>query len=606
MKCIVSLSGGRDSATCLGLAVDRYGAENVYAMGFEYGSTHPQELKSAQKIADYYGVPYQVVTIDPAIFKGSTCTMLKGSTKEIQKGKTYAEILAEKEGKVDTYVPFRNGLFSAYVAARAESISQQFNDDVVIMLGQHADDSCYYVDENGVEHQDENRAAYPDAVCRSSKILMADGFTKNIEDVQMGDKIWSFNERTRQLEVATVLNTLDKGVKKVYNALNNLWVSENHIMWLIGRSGMRRFVPYSSLKRKDATYKVPTVSYYEEKNIQNLELYNKGYVHGFVDGDGWIATCGKPHIVARQKYPEVLQELIDLWKPLYTPDKIININYKDTPYDYKMAYISLGGESVVKKYSEDYFFEDADFCRGYLNGIMIAEGFCSYNPATHGNTLAFCQSTLKNPEIVEQLDKCLEKLNMQAVTWVDKKYCKNWKFSSYLTFPLKYGSTKKEQLISKLCRKYTTTGLKSQRLYRSTEVPVREDHCYDLTTSSGTFIADGVLVHNCSPLFTRAFEEVVRISSVGHVHYEAPFVKNHKWELIKCGMELKKPVPYEMCFSCYDPIIDENGEAKECLNCATCLDVAEATKKALEVLKETNNELYTKLIQNPYYQKYLD
>ena len=30
MKCIVSLSGGRDSATCLGLAVDKYGAKNVY------------------------------------------------------------------------------------------------------------------------------------------------------------------------------------------------------------------------------------------------------------------------------------------------------------------------------------------------------------------------------------------------------------------------------------------------------------------------------------------------------------------------------------------------------------------------------------------------
>jgi 7-cyano-7-deazaguanine synthase len=162
MKCIVSLSGGRDSATCLGLAVDKYGAENVFAMGFEYGSTHPQELACAKKIADYYGVPYQIVEINPNIFNGSTCTMLKGAKGEIQKGKTYEEILSEKAGKVDTYVPFRNGLFSAFVAARAESISQQFDDDVVIMLGQHADDSGYYVDENGVEHLDETKAAYPD------------------------------------------------------------------------------------------------------------------------------------------------------------------------------------------------------------------------------------------------------------------------------------------------------------------------------------------------------------------------------------------------------------------------------------------------------------
>lgn len=162
MKCIVSLSGGRDSATCLGVAVDRYGSENVYAIGFEYGSTHPQELECAKNIAKYYNVPYQIITINPGVFKGSTCTMLIGSEKEIQKDKTYEQILAEKEGKVDTYVPFRNGLFSAYVAARAESLVQEFNEDVVIMLGQHADDSGYYIDENGNEMLDESKAAYPD------------------------------------------------------------------------------------------------------------------------------------------------------------------------------------------------------------------------------------------------------------------------------------------------------------------------------------------------------------------------------------------------------------------------------------------------------------
>lgn len=272
MKCIVSLSGGRDSATCLGLAVDKYGAENVYAMGFEYGSTHPQELECAKKIAQYYEVPYQIVKIEPDIFKGSTCTMLKGSEKEIQKGKTYEEILKEKEGKVDTYVPFRNGLFSAYVAARAESLVQEFNEDVVIMLGQHADDSGYYVDENGIEHLDETKAAYPD----------------------------------------------------------------------------------------------------------------------------------------------------------------------------------------------------------------------------------------------------------------------------------------------------------------------------------------------CSTKFVRAFEEVVKISSVGHVHYEAPFVKNHKWELIKRGLELKKPVPYELCLSCYDPIVKEDGTIEECGECATCLDVKSATKKALENLKENNKSLFDELIKKDYYKKYLD
>ena len=38
------------------------------------------------------------------------------------------------EGKVDTYVPARNTLFGAYILARAESISQEFDEDVVIVF----------------------------------------------------------------------------------------------------------------------------------------------------------------------------------------------------------------------------------------------------------------------------------------------------------------------------------------------------------------------------------------------------------------------------------------------------------------------------------------
>ena len=181
MKCVVSLSGGRDSSSVLGLAVDRYGAENVYAMGFEYGSKHPQELEHAKKIAAYYNVPYQIVTINPEIFNGSTCTLLQGSEKEVQKGKTYTEILAEKEGKVDTYVPFRNGLFSAYVAAKAESLVQQFDEDVVVMLGQHADDSGYYIDEHGNEMLDESKAAYPDCT-----VSFVKAFEKVVEVSSVG------------------------------------------------------------------------------------------------------------------------------------------------------------------------------------------------------------------------------------------------------------------------------------------------------------------------------------------------------------------------------------------------------------------------------------
>lgn len=143
MKGIVSLSGGRDSSTLLAKVVKELGAENVFAISFEYGSKHPIELECAKRIANYYGIKeHKIIQIDPDIFKGSSSTLLVGRN-EVEKDRSYDQIIAEDgEGKVDTYVPARNFLFSAYACAYAESKADEYNDNVVYYLGQHADDAA--------------------------------------------------------------------------------------------------------------------------------------------------------------------------------------------------------------------------------------------------------------------------------------------------------------------------------------------------------------------------------------------------------------------------------------------------------------------------------
>ena len=58
MKAIVLSSGGVDSTTCLALAIDRLGKENVAAVSIFYGQKHDKELQCARKIAAYYEVPH--------------------------------------------------------------------------------------------------------------------------------------------------------------------------------------------------------------------------------------------------------------------------------------------------------------------------------------------------------------------------------------------------------------------------------------------------------------------------------------------------------------------------------------------------------------------
>ena len=51
MKALVLSSGGVDSTTCLGLAVDKYGSDNVIALAITYGQRHTKEIEAAKAVA---------------------------------------------------------------------------------------------------------------------------------------------------------------------------------------------------------------------------------------------------------------------------------------------------------------------------------------------------------------------------------------------------------------------------------------------------------------------------------------------------------------------------------------------------------------------------
>lgn len=139
ISAVVLLSGGVDSATCLGIAVERYGSENVKALGITYGQKHAIEQESAQKIADYYGVELYHLDISN-VMQYSNCSLLKQSTEEVPE-KSYAEQMEENgTGRVSTYVPYRNGTMLSVAAAFADSVFP--GRSVKIFYGAHADDAA--------------------------------------------------------------------------------------------------------------------------------------------------------------------------------------------------------------------------------------------------------------------------------------------------------------------------------------------------------------------------------------------------------------------------------------------------------------------------------
>ncbi len=133
-RALVLCSGGVDSTTLLAMAVQRYGAANVFALSISYGQRHNKEIESAKAVAAHYGVQQRFLDL-AAIFADSNCSLLGHSTQEVPQ-ESYADQLQETDGKpVSTYVPFRNGLFLSSAASMALSLGCG-----VLYYGAHHDD----------------------------------------------------------------------------------------------------------------------------------------------------------------------------------------------------------------------------------------------------------------------------------------------------------------------------------------------------------------------------------------------------------------------------------------------------------------------------------
>lgn len=136
MKALVLFSGGVDSTTCLAMAIQLYGKENVICLSISYGQKHEKELEAAKNVIVYYGVESVSLNLTK-IFALSDCSLLTHSNQEVPK-ESYAKQLEKTHGNpVSTYVPFRNGLFLSSAASIALSKECEY-----IYYGAHLDDAA--------------------------------------------------------------------------------------------------------------------------------------------------------------------------------------------------------------------------------------------------------------------------------------------------------------------------------------------------------------------------------------------------------------------------------------------------------------------------------
>lgn len=98
--CVVILSCGQDSTTCLAWAVDKYGAENTKSITFNYWQRHLIEIDLSKIISKKFDVGHHIIETD--ILKKFDDSALVNDEKDIS---------AEKDGLPASFVPGRNNFF---------------------------------------------------------------------------------------------------------------------------------------------------------------------------------------------------------------------------------------------------------------------------------------------------------------------------------------------------------------------------------------------------------------------------------------------------------------------------------------------------------------
>ena len=134
-RCLLSLSGGLDSAVLCAALLAEHGSGSVEAVFFRYGSTHgPWEARAARAVAEHLAVPLTPVDLR-AVFIHAHSALLAADGRPLPKADY------DRESMSQTVVPGRNLIFAATLASMAESRSIP-----LVALATHAGDHSLYPD----------------------------------------------------------------------------------------------------------------------------------------------------------------------------------------------------------------------------------------------------------------------------------------------------------------------------------------------------------------------------------------------------------------------------------------------------------------------------
>lgn len=353
--------------------------------------------------------------------------------------------------------------------------------------------------------------------------VLCDNFlVKAIKNVEVGDTIISFEEypslQKRKLVKSVVKNKFFKKLPtiKIETEDGEEIITTKDHEWLIKRSWRKKSrgsakdqrlqSPCKSIWAKTEELKIGDSIYKPFENINNEDLifdrdYMTGYLSGVWDGDGWISkhkTWNSHNIGVGLTDDDILSRIEKLLREFnisFSRKDGVNIKsagFKEGKHKQLNSIRILGSSNkdFLSIYNSDP--KSLNYYKGYLSGIFDAEGHYD------GATVDISQYENVSPEIYDTICSGLSYLELSFKK--EKKRirltgCRNVHKFFMLTTP----ACKRKLHLAGQKKGLGSLLMPQNKVKISNISPVGEnDDVICITTSSGTFVANGFASHNCS------------------------------------------------------------------------------------------------------------
>ena len=351
-----------------------------------------------------------------------------------------------------------------------------------------------------------------------TKILMADGSTKNIEDVQIGDSIIGFDEQApsvngqkRELKFSKVLQTFKHVESWLMNVKTESGRSITSTVEHPFFTGRDRTNLYKGFSRIRDIHVGKTVCVYNisDTNIEyNTDDYKIGYIVGSWVGDGCLSKTkdkdgydayGTMFFTLDNEINDRVYDYLCEYTDLFRRSKWRHEIYKDKlPMAIRSS--SKNGYEFMRDLIAKHMSHNVtkEYACGFLAGFCDSEG----HVCTDQNGLRMTNTRMDN---INECERCLNMLNIpytEAV--VQEENPEKNRQRTYAIDVTGYGSVLEFLRLAKpICKRKSfesyvpkCKNYKSEKIEHK-EIVTKKQYVYNLETECHTYIANGFMVHNC-------------------------------------------------------------------------------------------------------------